>query len=384
MRDFFRVHQEQPDVGLFISRPYASRNRESDPSVAFSRRRSSPDGKFQGIVVAALRLAYFQDMFTIFNLGANGMVALVDGMGRQLTRHPSLPLRTGIDITTTMIGLAVQKKTTGFIIEKSPFDNVMRIVVFRKIGNYPLFVIVGTSVDEIYAAWRHKAVVIGSLLIGFCISTIALCLLFRREMIRRLDSEQALAKAAEELSIIASTDALTGLSNRRALEARFLEEWRRAIRMQTPIGLLMVDADHFKLYNDSQGHQAGDQVLQSIAACIKRNIGRAGDVAARYGGEEFVVVLPGVDIAGALQVSEHIRHDVEALDIPHASNPDWRITVSIGVAVTVPTLNDSGSNLLKKADEALYKAKRAGRNRVQVADNQVPEVSADLKTRFAR
>ena len=119
------------------------------------------------------------------------------------------------------------------------------------------------------------------------------------------------AQAEDKLEELATTDALTGLKNRRKFDAEIDAEWRRATRQKTPIALLMIDADHFKVYNDTFGHQAGDQVLVGIAICISDSVRRAGDCAARYGGEEFAVLLPGCRPTEALVVAETIRLKVQ-------------------------------------------------------------------------
>jgi diguanylate cyclase (GGDEF)-like protein len=145
----------------------------------------------------------------------------------------------------------------------------------------------------------------------------------------------------------------------------------------------MVDVDNFKLYNDGHGHPAGDRVLQSIAGCIAQNLHRAGDLGARYGGEEFVMLLPATDLHGALQVAERVRSDVEALHVPHAANPNSRVTVSIGVAVIAPQPDDAAASLLKWADDALYDAKRAGRNRVHAACRQFAVEATPFSAKMA-
>ena len=143
------------------------------------------------------------------------------------------------------------------------------------------------------------------------------------------------AKAEDKLEELATTDALTGLRNRRKFDADIDAEWRRAARQNTPLALLMIDADHFKSYNDTYGHQAGDQVLVGIAICISDLVRRAGDCAARYGGEEFAVLLPGLSPAEALEVAETIRLKVE-----HWSEDPQVTTVSVGVASMTPVAAD--------------------------------------------
>ena len=141
------------------------------------------------------------------------------------------------------------------------------------------------------------------------------------------------------------------------------DEWRRAMRQRTALSLLMIDADHFKAYNDTFGHQAGDQVLVGIAICISDSVKRAGDCAARYGGEEFAVLLPGTNAADALKVAETVRSKVMGW-----SDDAMQSTVSIGIASAVPNAGADWPQLVHAADKALYAAKAAGRNRCVLAE----------------
>jgi diguanylate cyclase (GGDEF)-like protein len=170
------------------------------------------------------------------------------------------------------------------------------------------------------------------------------------------------AQAEDKLEELATTDALTGLKNRRKFDSAIEAEWRRAARHKTPIALLMIDADHFKSYNDTHGHQAGDQVLVGIAICISDSVRRAGDCVARYGGEEFAVLLPGLASEDAILVAEKIR-----LKVQQWSEDPTVTTVSIGVASLTPVGSMEWSVLLKAADKALYAAKAGGRNRSVLA-----------------
>ena len=165
----------------------------------------------------------------------------------------------------------------------------------------------------------------------------------------------------------AATDALTGLANRRQFEERLLAEVDRTRRFPAPLGLMMLDIDHFKQVNDRFGHQAGDDVLRAVAGAVSA-CARDVDVAARYGGEEMAVLLPGADIAGALAAAERVRKAVEALDtgILDAEGDPVRVTVSLGVASLGEGPLD-GEDLVAQADAALYRAKHAGRNRSEAA-----------------
>lgn len=177
-------------------------------------------------------------------------------------------------------------------------------------------------------------------------------------------TEQKQAQTA--LERLASSDGLTGIANRRSFDEKLDHEWLRARRDKTSLALLMLDVDHFKRFNDRYGHQAGDDCLRRIAQCVAAIVLRPGDLVARYGGEEFAVVLPSIDSDGALMVAQRVREAVRSLAIPHADSAFGVVTVSVGVACVLPSLDTSHDVLVKAADTALYQAKHAGRDRVQL------------------
>ncbi len=174
------------------------------------------------------------------------------------------------------------------------------------------------------------------------------------------------SQSNNELKILSYIDGLTGIPNRRFFEEQFEREWKRAVRTKRPISLLMIDIDFFKNFNDTLGHLEGDWVLREVARIISENLRKDMDIAARYGGEEFVVVLPETDAKEANEVAERIRKAIESRCIEHPSSKVSKcVTVSIGVATITPNENQSKEILVKRADEALYEAKRKGRNRVE-------------------
>ncbi len=187
-----------------------------------------------------------------------------------------------------------------------------------------------------------------------------------RDADQRKRAELALGKLNADLSALASTDALTGLPNRRQFDATLNKEWYRALRDAAPLALLMIDIDRFKPLNDRYGHPTGDAFLARVGAVILHNVRRAGDMAARYGGEEFAVVLPGTATAGALDIAELIRSAVAHADTRDLVPGGHPLTVSIGVAAMVPLAGGGAATLVHSADAALYQAKRGGRNRVDV------------------
>lgn len=184
--------------------------------------------------------------------------------------------------------------------------------------------------------------------------------------IRREADELAAANA--ELQRLSNVDGLTAIANRRLFDGFLAREWLRAVRRQEPLTLVMIDVDHFKNFNDTYGHQAGDDCLRRVAAALQANIKRTTDLIARYGGEEFAAVLPDTDAGGAARVAERLRAAVEALGLAHAaSSAGTVVTVSLGTATVLPTADGSPDALVALADQALYQAKQQGRNRVVVA-----------------
>jgi diguanylate cyclase (GGDEF)-like protein/PAS domain S-box-containing protein len=175
----------------------------------------------------------------------------------------------------------------------------------------------------------------------------------------------------QQLSQLALTDALTGLSNRRAFDDVLERDWKQTLREGSQISLLLLDIDHFKEFNDQYGHQVGDDCLRTVADAVK-GVTRAADTIARYGGEEIVVILPGADAARASHAAEEARSAIEALRIPHERNPEGRgwVTASVGVATALARHGGTmrmPESLLLAADNALYKAKHKGRNCVATA-----------------
>ena len=181
---------------------------------------------------------------------------------------------------------------------------------------------------------------------------------------------QALEEVNHQLEVLSVTDALTRLANRRRFDAVWLDEWQRALRQATPLAVIMLDVDHFKAYNDHYGHQQGDECLRRVGEVLLTTVRRAGELVARYGGEEFVVVLPGTSVIHAMAVAESIRANIQAGGIAHAhSGVAAVVTVSLGVAVGIPTQGDARDALVHAADAALYRAKDQGRNRVVLSDS---------------
>jgi two-component system chemotaxis family response regulator WspR len=193
-------------------------------------------------------------------------------------------------------------------------------------------------------------------------------LLQRDEAYRALRvSQQQLLDTNLVLQRLMNSDGLTGLSNRRHFDEYLELEWRRALREQSQISLLMIDVDYFKAYNDNFGHLEGDEALRQVATAIRESCSRASDLPARYGGEEFTLVLPKTSPGGARLLAEKLRQTVASLNIAHiAPAPGARLSISIGLATLTPQAGSSSRQLIMEADKGLYSAKNNGRNQVVV------------------
>jgi diguanylate cyclase (GGDEF)-like protein len=355
--EYFRVHRDQPDAGLFISRPMLHRGAYA---IVLSRRITGAEGRFLGVVAGSIRFSYFHELFGRLNLGQDDTITV-------LRRDRTIIMRKPFDLDVIGKNLAdrpgwnpANLPDGGTYSGAGPVDSIPRLYV-RSSSASPLIVVVGQPLNSVFKLWRTEATRIGAIILVLITFALAATLFLAREIDRR-------ARAEDKLTELAITDPLTGLKNRRKFDDEIESEWRRAARLNMPLAVLMIDADHFKSYNDTFGHQAGDQILIGIAICISDSVRRAGDCAARYGGEEFAVLLPGLSPADAVGIAEKIRFKVQQW-----SDGSPVMTVSIGVASLTPNATMDSSVLVKAADEALYAAKAGGRNQSVLAS--IPKLS---------
>ncbi|KMO11627.1 sensor domain-containing diguanylate cyclase [Methylobacterium platani] len=357
-RDYFQVHRLNPEAGLYISKPFESRM-SGAYTVAFSRRISKPDGSFGGVAVATLRLSHFTRLLARVGLERGSSINLIRQDGIQIVRFPYDVRDVGTDIGGTSSLRRVIAERQGRFTARAHRDGVLRRYTFTQVGDLPLFLSIGISTEEIEAGWRAKAVMIGVTLLALFGLAVLLALLCGRELRRRSAVEAELAR-------LSLTDGLTGLPNRR----RFDEALRRAAedaRDDRPLALLIVDADHFKRFNDRHGHAVGDEILRGLAQHLTAAIHRPHDLLCRIGGEEFAVILPETDAEGAARVAERLHAAAAAVSVGPAGIPAGAVTVSIGLAVAVGPR--AQAELYRAADAALYAAKNAGRDRTCRAES---------------
>ncbi|WP_375787136.1 diguanylate cyclase [Bradyrhizobium sp. Pha-3] len=356
--EYFAIQRDHPDTGLYVSRPMLHRGAYA---IVLSRRITGEDGRFLGVVVGSIRFSYFHDLFGRLNLTPGDTITV-------LRNDRTIIMRTPFDLDVIGKNLAEQldwrsenPKMGGAFSGKGPVDDTPRLYVRRSSSGGPLYVVVGKPLEAVFSLWRTEAIRIGAIMAFLVLFVLSATLVLAREIVRRADAE-------DKLEELATTDALTGLKNRRKFDAEIDREWRRAGRYGQPVALLMIDADHFKAYNDTYGHQAGDQVLVGIAICISDAVRRAGDCPARFGGEEFAVLLPNMTALEAFNLAETIRNKVQQW-----CEGELITTVSIGVASMRPLAGQQWSDLIEAADKALYAAKANGRNQSVLAT--VPKIA---------
>jgi diguanylate cyclase (GGDEF)-like protein len=359
--------------GLGVSTILLSDN--GQPLIALTR--ACPPGSCgqAAAVVAMLPMAWIQGVFEGLILGRNGAIALTDERGTLLARQPVLPSELG-HVFEPEATIARISRGHALVYNRGSAEEGRRSrVTAGWIDGLPLLVFVSISRSEILRGWSHLAFVIIFAVVVLSGGLVALTLLLAQQVHRKLQVDRQLLSANALLAELARTDGLTGLLNRRGFDESLAREWRRCYRNGKPISLMMLDADHFKAFNDRFGHQAGDGVLRALGACIVAHIRRPGDVAARYGGEEFTVVLPDTDLAGAGKIAEAIRAGVEALAMPHADGGPV-VTISVGVSFAAAGSVATAEDLLAAADAALYESKAMGRNRV-TARSITPQPAAE-------
>lgn len=356
-RDYFQAHKNNPDLGLFISRPVLSKLADFW-FVGLSRRLSHADGSFAGVVVASVRTSYFEELFKRLNLSANGNITLARSDGIVLARWPFMQEYAGLDLSRADLFKHLAQSRSGRFETSTFTEGQRRLFVYSQVGNLPLVVSIGQSTEEIYFQWNEYAFGIAFLIGLLCIGTFMLVTHLMYDLNRRRAAEK-------QLSVLAATDALTGLANRRHFNEILGREWQRATRDQRPLALLMIDADKFKAYNDVHGHPAGDHMLKTLGAAIAGVLKRGGDTGARYGGDEFVILLSNTPLEGAKDVAAQIRANfAEHCKREHIAD----LGLSIGACSMTPAKGVRANELLALADHALYCAKDRGRNRTETAE----------------
>ncbi|WP_017905797.1 sensor domain-containing diguanylate cyclase [Pseudomonas asplenii] len=372
-RAYFIHHRDDPSREPFIGLPIRSRT-NNEWVITISRRFNDADGGFAGVVAVTLGVENFLRLFGQIDVGQEGAIGLSYTDGSMLVRYPFREQDMSRNFSKSPIyAKYLVDQSVGTASFTSSLDGVERLYAFRKSDKLPLVTTVALGKREVLAAWRLEALLSLLVVCGLLVVTGIIGWMLIRDIRRRIAVEnelrltqQQLLDSNRQLGRLAMLDALTGLANRRCFDETLPQELGRARRNGTALALLMIDIDHFKRYNDTYGHPAGDACLQQVAARLANCLRRPPDLLARYGGEEMAVILPDTDAAGAVVVARLMLEHLAVEPIAHQDSPFAQVTVSIGIACAGSTELDNWQTLLERADQALYAAKQAGRNRLHV------------------
>lgn len=374
-RAYFIHHRDDPSREPFIGPPIRSRANQ-EWVVTVSRRFNGPQGEFAGVVAVTLGIENFLRLFGKIDVGQDGAIGLSHTDGTLLVRYPFREQDMGRNFSKSPIyAKYLVDQSVGTASFTSSLDGVERLYAFRKSDRLPLLTTVALGKREALAAWRLEALLSLLVVAGLLVLTGVIGWMLIRAIRRRIAvqeqlrvAQQQLLDSNQQLERLANIDALTGLANRRCFDETLVLEARRARRNGTPLALLMIDIDHFKRYNDTFGHPAGDACLQRVAKVLATCIRRPSDLLARYGGEEMAVILPGTDSGGAAVVAQLMLERLAHETIDHPGSPFGRVTVSVGVSSSPGAQLDGWQSLLAAADQALYRAKDAGRDCLHVGE----------------
>ena len=362
-REYFRFHQQNISSVAHIGPAIRSRE-NGEWIIPISKRVNDRKGQFQGVLLAGIKMSYFEQFFKGFSIDDNGAMFLALTDGTLLARRPYVQAQIGTSLAKGEIFQnLLPRATSGNAMFASEMDSIVRLHGYRQLEAYPLVVSAASSRDSILADWYDTAFRSSAIVVLVMLGIGLIGWVFIRQVRVGEQVEADLRQAQQALELIATHASLTGLANRRLFERALDIEFGRGARQQSPLSLIMLDIDFFKRYNDTYGHVVGDHCLAEVARAVKSCCHRKADLAVRYGGEEFAVLLPDTDIQGAMNLAEQIRRGVMDKNISHSGSPCGYVTVSLGCYSFVPTGRDSVEVFIQRADAALYQAKHSGRNR---------------------
>ncbi|OUR71842.1 hypothetical protein A9Q78_08480 [Methylophaga sp. 41_12_T18] len=344
-REWCNVPMHNPQLETYVSNIFLSNINE----MMVIQSRKFPGNDFTGLAAIGLNLDFFSKWLNQVSIDSHGVIAIVDHNRLLLARKPFLPDKIGKEIKASVINNFIQSENNHISLSStSPLDNEQRLYSVRKVDDLPFIVIVGEA-NQDWLAGLYKQ---------FFISAFITLLLWLMAWQVLRHSQQLLAheRELEQLSI---TDKLTGLYNRHKLDDVLNIELKRSKRFGHSLSVIMIDLDHFKSVNDTYGHQIGDQVLIEVAQLLKTH-SRETDIVGRWGGEEFLIICTNTNTDGVKYLANILREQIETHNFPIKE----RKTASFGVTSYIQ--DDNSHAFILRADEALYKAKDNGRNRVEI------------------
>jgi diguanylate cyclase (GGDEF)-like protein len=404
-----REHFQQAiSTGEFVMSGYYPLPRRIDgPAMFAAVPRFAEDGTIDAVMIGVLNLDWIAQLASATSQLSRSVVLMVDGTGTVITRYPDPETWSGRTFADHPLIRDMLARSEGAVHQKG-LDGVDRVFGFVQLPHTKVRFAVGLDLAEplrrvngdTWIAYGQLGVVAFAMLLAIWLGGQRLIVRPIRLLVQRTNKigygefrkrranarwaselaplvnaidqmasqlaarEHELREANARLKELSRIDPLTGLANRRKLKAQLTARWRRAGKFRRSIALLMIDIDHFKLFNDRYGHVEGDGCLRRVGKLLREIAREVDDLPARYGGEEFALLLPGADVERALEIAERLRRAVEALGITHADSPLGQVTVSIGVAAMVPIPGQDAEKLVEAADAGLYAAKRRGRNTV--------------------
>ncbi|ORM75840.1 diguanylate cyclase [Mixta gaviniae] len=377
-REYFRFHRDAIKSELHIGAVIRSRI-TGRLVIPVSTRLSYPDGRFRGVVMAGIRLDYFRQVYDYYNLGDRDLMALMKRDGHLLYIRPYSDALINQNISLSPLFTELLKNTpSGAAIYRAAVDGRARIFGYASLKSYPLVVTAGYDRQQVRQDWIADS-------IGFVLlNLVLLALLFLLGFIilhhirLNLRNQQELTRVRDQLTSmnrtlqgLAMLDGLTGLANRRQLDWFLPRAMERALKLRSPLTVMLLDIDAFKAYNDNYGHLAGDECLRQVGACLKQQLQYSEAFVARYGGEEFIIVVGDKTQPEAHLLALQAVRAVAALELPHekSSVAEKVVTISVGMHWQPRVLPDvTPAALIAQADAALYQAKHRGKNQVWISN----------------
>lgn len=375
-REYFSNIKNNPSKGkLYVNRPYKTLLGAWTINLALML--SDEKGDFNGVIFAVFEpLQLMKTLESVFY--ANDMrSSIIHGDGTLFLMAPKKDEVLGIKINTENSFLYKHKlgnKLNSIYKGKTFIANDNRLVAFYTVNpqnidvDSSLYITVSRDLNALYVNIRTEIYIVVALMIILILSSIiGLYLLQRKRYFSRIKEIEQEEEKRKILETYAYIDSMTQIANRRYFDQFLDKEWRYCQRNKKNLCIVLIDIDNFKLYNDRYGHQAGDECLKKVARVLDDNLNRSHDFIARYGGEEFICILPNTNIEDAKVICEKLRVEIENLKIPHEDSKTSNVvTISIGISCTIPNENIEMNDLIRKADNALYLSKKAGRNKLSV------------------
>ncbi|MGJ0482638.1 sensor domain-containing diguanylate cyclase [Pantoea agglomerans] len=373
-REYFDYHRASPRDNLHVGPVLRSRSTH-ELVIPVTLRVNDAFRGFRGVLLATIKVDYFRRFYSYYELSEGDVLVLMLADSTVLYARPMPDSYIGKNLSVSPLFLrmlAHADKGSGQW--TAALDGKKRIFGFVRSQRYPLVVAAGYDKRALFNHWLKSWVQDLILSLALLIVILSLGAFVLRQARHTLRYQLELTRLRDELTAangslenLAQSDGLTGVANRRHFDHMLSESLQRAERSGQPVSLILFDIDYFKRYNDSYGHVAGDACLKQVATVLKNTARRQNELTARYGGEEFAIILPDQPLSAALELAKSSIAAINQLAIPHLTTelPQKHVTLSAGCAVwLVSDSQQSKQALIERADEALYRAKRAGRNQV--------------------